>query len=156
MTARILVVCLSLLLNTAFFKVNPQPPSDKLLTPVESAQAERVRAMIQSYHSRGMESERAKIEYLITRLKQSPYTFIRNGDSHSGSIAAAHMTWKYRRKVDLIKTARDFIEKIATRSKKTGEPYYVKLSSEEVYEASDLLANELSYLENCLSLPAAP
>ena len=94
--------------------------------------------------------ERAKIDYLIERIRQSPYTFIRNGESYRGGKAAMHLSWKFHRKGAKIKRAVDFIRKIASRSAVSGQPYMIKIQNGEMYPVSELLNNELENLERIL------
>ena len=92
-------------------------------------------------------SERAKINYLIQRIRQSDYTFIRNGESFAGSRAATHLLWKFQRKGNGVKTAADFIMKIASRSSLTGQLYMIRMNDGRAYPVRDLLFNELRNLE---------
>ena len=71
------------------------------------------------------EFQKARIDYLLERVSKSPYNFWRNGSQHTGKRAAAHLRWKMIRRYDQVKTAEDFIERVATRSKISGEPYLV-------------------------------
>lgn len=94
--------------------------------------------------------ENLKIAYLISCVRQSPYTFIRNGDTHSSQTAAAHLSRKYRKMADKIKTAADFIRKIASRSESSGKPYLIRCE-DKIYPSQDVLLSELQALEDVLT-----
>ena len=66
------------------------------------------------------------IRYLIDYVAKSNCTFLRNGDPHVGKEAAAHFQSKYDYFKDKIKTPEDFIQKAATQSMLTGQPYLIK------------------------------
>jgi hypothetical protein len=95
--------------------------------------------------------EKAKIEYLIERLRHSPHTFVRNGESHTGGVAARLVEWKYGRRKKQIGTARDFINKVASRSEASGRPYLVLIANGAAYLARDVLSNELKLLERFIA-----
>jgi len=83
-------------------------------------------------------------------MGHSPYTFIRNGTSYSGVRGAAHLIWKYHRKISKVNSAQEFIDEIVTRSSLSGELYWVKLDGKSTCPLRDLLVNELSRLEAAL------
>jgi len=70
------------------------------------------------------ESER-EIEYLLQYLANSGCTFIRNGDKHDSAEAADHMRLKYSRGKRYVDSAEQFIERLATESSWSGDPYTV-------------------------------
>jgi hypothetical protein len=92
--------------------------------------------------------ERAKIEYLIERLRESHLTFYRNREPHTGKEAANHVSMKRFRAGGLVKTARDFIKYIASRSSQTNQPYMVRLANGEMMPVKELLSNELEKIES--------
>lgn len=94
--------------------------------------------------------ERAQIDYLIEVMRKSPYTFIRNGVEHSGARGAAHLIWKYHRKLSKVHSVQSFIDEIATRSSLSGELYLVKLEEGKTYPLRELLTNEWQRLESSL------
>ena len=87
--------------------------------------------------------EQARIDYLLERVSKSPYNFIRNGQRYSGKRAWAHLKWKYFLNVGRVKTAEEFIERVATYSKMSGEPYVVQLPDRSRRPLHLLLVNEL-------------
>ncbi len=101
--------------------------------------------------------ERIKIEYLIARIKNSAFSFIRNGEEHTSKRAAMHLMWKYRKRFNDIKTAVDFIDKVASGSWLTGEQYKIKMPDGNTYPTRDILMNELAALDAYLqNEPPAP
>ena len=91
--------------------------------------------------------ERAKIEYLIERVRASHFTFVRNREDHTAREAANHLSMKWYRAVNLIHSARNFINYIASNSSFTGQPYLVKFKNGHTLPARDMLTNELDHLE---------
>ncbi len=66
-----------------------------------------------------------EITYLLTAVRGSSATFIRNGSTHSGQAAADHMKAKGDYYRNDIKTAEDFIRLAASKSALTGTVYQV-------------------------------
>lgn len=92
--------------------------------------------------------ERARIEYLLERVSKSPYNFIRNNSRYSGKRGAIHIKWKYYfRSGRQVKTAEEFIDKVATASKKSGRPYLIELPDKRRFPLRSLLLNELKRLD---------
>ncbi len=94
--------------------------------------------------------EQARIEYLLERIHKSPYNFIRNGRRYNGSRAWIHIKWKYLRNRDRVETAEDFIQRVATHSKTSGERYLMELDNRTRYPLASLLANELDLFDRAL------
>jgi hypothetical protein len=69
--------------------------------------------------------ENEEIEYLLDQIGSSGCAFVRNGKAHDPEAAAAHLAMKYRRARRYVGNAEQFIERIATGSSWTGEPYQV-------------------------------
>ncbi len=71
-------------------------------------------------------SENQKIEALIKAVEQlKEAKFYRNGDLHDAAAAAKHLRMKWEKAGSRIKTTIDFIEKIASKSSMSGEPYKI-------------------------------
>lgn len=98
-------------------------------------------------------AERAKIEYLIERIRRSHLSFIRNGEAYTGRVAAQLVGWKYNHRREEIKSAEEFIQKLATRSSTSGKPYVIQFPDGTTCFACDVLHNELYFLENRLRNP---
>jgi len=54
------------------------------------------------------------IAYLLDYVSKSDFTFIRNGEPHTGVEASAHFKSKYEHFTNEIKTPEDFIQMAAT------------------------------------------
>jgi Fe-S oxidoreductase len=91
--------------------------------------------------------EEKMIDTLIQRVsKMTAMVFLRNGNEYTAADAAKHMQAKYDYfKKDLV-TAEDFIDRCASRSEMTGQPYKVKLTDGAVRDANEFLNSELRAL----------
>jgi hypothetical protein len=103
--------------------------------------------------TRGTESEemteREKIERLLKAVESAEGdVFIRNDARHSAKDAAEHLRSKWNAAGDEIKTADDFIDKVASKSSLSGEPYRVRLADGEEVLASDYLRDKLRAIED--------
>ncbi|CAK0753110.1 conserved exported hypothetical protein [Gammaproteobacteria bacterium] len=69
----------------------------------------------------------AEVEYLLEFVGRSGCDFYRNGIWHDSKAAQAHLRDKYNYllALNLINTAENFIERAATGSSFTGQPYQV-------------------------------
>jgi len=93
-------------------------------------------------------SENEKIEALIASVAaQKGAIFIRNGVEYDAKSAAKHLRSKRRWAGSKIKTAKDFIEKLATGSSQTGKPYTIRLKSGKEMPSAEFLEEELDRLE---------
>lgn len=93
-------------------------------------------------------TETQKIDHLIAfvaNLKGA--TFIRNGESYEPKQAADHLLMKRNKAGNRIKTAKDFIDKIATASSLTGEPYLIQFANGKKFPTQLVLISELKKLE---------
>lgn len=72
------------------------------------------------------EREHKKIAFLINEIKNSNALFLRNGKEYDATKASEHVTYKISKAKGRIKTARQFIHYIASRSFISGDPYYMK------------------------------
>jgi hypothetical protein len=92
-------------------------------------------------------SEHDKIEALLRRVEASGLIFIRNGSEYPAAKAASHLRMKWDYAGDRIKTARQFIDYLATRSSRSGKPYQVRLPNGQTLAAGDWLSARLAELE---------
>jgi uncharacterized protein DUF5329 len=91
----------------------------------------------------GAESPANEIAYLLKFIRDSPCTFIRNGTDYDGPEASDHVAAKYAHFKGEIRTVEDFIDRAATKSLLSGEPYQVKCGSGPVEAAADWLRDAL-------------
>ena len=66
-----------------------------------------------------------EINYLLDYVAASGCTFVRNGDAHDSADAADHLRMKYDRGERYADTAENFIDRLATESSWSGDPYTV-------------------------------
>ncbi len=107
-------------------------------------------ATLLSPSSYGM-SENDKIRHLLREIEISGYTFIRNGNEYPSRKAREHLEFKLKRAGKKIKTAGDFIRKIASRSSFSGKPYYIRMKSGRIIKTEEWLKAKLKELENRLN-----
>jgi hypothetical protein len=86
----------------------------------------------------------ARIEYLLTTVSTSDCTFIRNGTEHTAAAAADHLRMKYQRGKFWVKDAEAFIERIASRSTLSGEPYRVRCPGQAPQATREWLLAQLA------------
>jgi len=77
-----------------------------------------------------------EISYLINSVGKSGCTFIRNGKRYTGKDARQHLRSKRKLNAHLIHSAEDFIEKIASRSSTSGQPYMISCRGKEQQTAN--------------------
>jgi len=71
--------------------------------------------------------EDARIEHLISSVeKLEGAKFIRNGTEYDPKDAGAHLRMKLGKAGDRVKTAKDFIDGIASKSSFSGNPYKIR------------------------------
>lgn len=93
-------------------------------------------------------TEQQKTDHLIVFVRTlRGATFIRNGSEHTPAAAANHLQYKRQKAGSRLKSARDFIEKVATSSSMSGKPYMIRFANGKEFPASMVLTNELNKLE---------
>jgi hypothetical protein len=74
--------------------------------------------------------ESKKIEFLLHEVEQlKGAKFWRNGSSYAPKQAADHLRMKWGKAGGAVKTAKDFIEKIASKSSMSGKPYEIEFEN---------------------------
>jgi hypothetical protein len=88
----------------------------------------------------------AEISYLLSYIESSDCEFYRNGSWNDSGKAQAHLRYKYEAlaAADRILTAEDFIDKAATKSTLSGQPYKVRCSGGEPKTTSEWLRDALT------------
>ena len=90
-------------------------------------------------------SERAKIDALIAAVERLPdAVFIRNGSEHDAKQAADHLRLKWKHGGKRIRTARDFIRHLATKSSLTGRKYRIRFADGKEVNSGDWMRQELA------------
>jgi hypothetical protein len=94
-------------------------------------------------------SAEAEIEALIAAVAgMTDAAFIRNGRSYDAGTAAEFLRRKWRRHAAEVRSAEDFIEKIASASSTTGRPYLVRFTDGREQPCGDVLRAELARLRS--------
>ena len=110
-----------------------------------------------SVWKKGLEA-RNEIERLIERVATSDIGFVREEVTYTGTEAAAHLRKKLQWSGPDVITANDFIDKVASRSLLTGNPYLVKLPNGKTVKAKAWLrkmAADLATEEKAKDAPAS-
>ena len=93
-------------------------------------------------------AERTLVDRLIDAVgKRVDATFIRNGSSYSAEDAATFLRKKFEAQGDELKSAEEFIDRIATKSSMSGEGYRVKLADGREMPSAQFLRDELQRLK---------
>ena len=93
-------------------------------------------------------TEKEKIEALINNIENlKGATFIRNGKDYDAKTAARFLRGKWRAHEKDIKTAMDFIDKVASVSGTSGKPYTIRFKDSRDVKCGDYLKDELKKLE---------
>jgi hypothetical protein len=94
-------------------------------------------------------SEKEKIEYLISSVEQlNDAQFYRNGEWYDATTAADHLRMKLSNAGSRVKTAQDFIDKVASCSSMTGEAYKIKYSNGKELTTKEYFTEKLNELNS--------
>lgn len=94
-------------------------------------------------------TEKQKIETLIKHvgyLKDAK--FVRNGSTYEPVIAVRFLRGKWDANKAEVKSARDFIDKAATKSDTSGKPYLMRFNDGKEIPSRDFLLAELKKIES--------
>ena len=89
-----------------------------------------------------------EINYLLEFVASSGCTFIRNGDGHTSPQAADHLRLKYSRGQRYVNSAEQFIDRLATASSWSGDPYTVNCQGTSQTSAHWLYRALADYRQN--------
>ena len=92
-------------------------------------------------------AEQAKIDRLLEEIRRSDATFVRNGRDYDGGRAAAHLRRKLAFAGSGVRTARDFVVAIASRSSASGRPYGIRFPGSSPRPLGDWLLERLAAME---------
>lgn len=94
-------------------------------------------------------NEQTRIDKLIRFVEnQKDMKFIRNGTEYTCADAAKFLRGKLDSMGKEVTTAREFIERIASKSSMSGQPYQVKFADGRMMPASQFLHEELKRLDS--------
>jgi hypothetical protein len=101
-------------------------------------------------HAQGLPAaEKQKIETLINQINGlKDAQFIRNGAGYSAEKAATFLRRKWQANDSAVKTARDFIAKVASYSGTSGKPYVIRFKDGREINSQDYLLGALIKIEN--------
>jgi hypothetical protein len=92
-------------------------------------------------------AEEKQIEAMIAAVERmTGATFIRNGRPYEAAAAAEFLRRKWRLREADVRSVEDFIDKIASSSSTTGQPYLIRFSDGSEIPCSAVLRTELSKL----------
>ena len=92
--------------------------------------------------------EKQKIETLIKQVGNlKDVKFVRNGSAYSADSAAVFLRRKWEANAPEVKTARDFIDKVASFSGTSGKPYLIRFNDGEEIKSRDFLLAQLKKLD---------
>jgi Family of unknown function (DUF5329) len=93
-------------------------------------------------------SEKQKIEALIKQVANlKDVKFVRNGSAYNADSAAVFLRRKWEANASEVKTARDFIDKVASFSGTSGKPYLIRFKDGEEIQSRDFLVAQLKKLD---------
>jgi hypothetical protein len=93
-------------------------------------------------------TEAQKIQALIHSVETlQGAVFIRNGSEYDGAKAAAHLRTKLDYAGKKVQTAEQFIDKLATGSSMTGQPYKIRFADGRTVESAVYFHEQLRKLE---------
>jgi hypothetical protein len=94
-------------------------------------------------------SESEKIEALIKHVEGlADAKFVRNGSEYDAKSAARFLRAKWDRQKDEIKTAAEFIEKVASMSSTSGKPYLIRFKDGTETKSGEYLTAQLKKLSD--------
>lgn len=92
--------------------------------------------------------EKQKIEALIKHVGNlKDAKFVRNGSTYEPATAVRFLRGKWDANKAAVKTARDFIDKIATQSGTSGKPYLIRCKDGREIKSQEFLFAELKRIE---------
>src|SRR5438093_1149215 len=93
-------------------------------------------------------SEKQKIEALIKQVANlKDAKFVRNGSAYNADSAATFLRRKWEANDSEVKTARDFIDKVASFSGTSGKPYLIRFEDGGEIKSRDFLLAQLKKLD---------
>ncbi len=92
-----------------------------------------------------------EIDHLLGYVENSRCEFGRNGSWYDSNRALAHLRSKYGFLKNSVSTAEDFIERAASRSSMSGQPYQVRCGSDAPIPSAQWLRDELTRFRAALS-----
>jgi Family of unknown function (DUF5329) len=93
-------------------------------------------------------AEKQKIEALIKQVGDlKDAKFVRNGSTYEVATAVRFLRGKWEANDSAVKTARDFVDKVASGSGTSGKPYVIRFKDGREMKSRDFLLSQLKKLE---------
>jgi hypothetical protein len=93
-------------------------------------------------------AEKQKIEALIKQVGDlKDAKFVRNGWTYEPATAVRFLRGKWEANDAEVKTARDFIDKVASASGTSGKPYLIRFKDDREIKSQEFLLAELKKIE---------
>jgi hypothetical protein len=93
-------------------------------------------------------AEKVKIEELIHRVSElQDAKFIRNGSEYDVNVAVRFLRGKWKANDKEVKSAREFIDKVASASGTSGKPYLIRFRNGREISSREFLMAELKKQE---------
>jgi hypothetical protein len=93
------------------------------------------------------EAEKRTIEALIASVAQlGDATFVRNGKSYPAATAARFLSEKWKAQQSEVRSAEEFIDRIASFSSTTSKPYLIRFADGRQVSSAEYLRVELAKL----------
>lgn len=101
---------------------------------------------------------RAEIDALMARLETSRCEFNRNGNWHTAAEAKSHLLGKLKYLEDrgAVNSTEQFIERAATRSSMSGEPYLVRCANAAPVPSGKWLQSQLQLMRSSPGVKGTP
>lgn len=96
-------------------------------------------------------STQLEIDHLLGYVESSRCEFGRNGSWYDSHRALAHLRIKYGFLRNSVSTTEDFIERAASRSSMSGQPYQVRCGADAPIPSAQWLRDELTRFRAILS-----
>ncbi|MCU0576609.1 MAG: DUF5329 domain-containing protein, partial [Desulfobacterota bacterium] len=91
------------------------------------------------------QEEQQRIEALIHAVEQlGDAAFIRNGRAYDAAAAARFLREKWKARASEVRSAEDFIEKVASFSSTTGKPYLIRFRDGRELSSAKFLRGQLA------------
>ena len=97
------------------------------------------------------ESRNPEVDHILTFVRDSSCTFIRNGSDHTSAEAADHIAMKARHAGVKVTNGDTLIDLVATKSSITGQPYHVRCPGHPEMESGTWLHTELNRFRKSLA-----
>ncbi|MHA6249660.1 DUF5329 family protein [Pontibacter sp. CAU 1760] len=115
---------------------------------ISTASAQQKALAASHSHTSSRLTESQKVQELITYVRSmKDATFIRNGSKHSCKEAADHLQAKWEKHKADVKTARGFIDELASKSGMSGKDYLIQYADGRTETSASVLNKKLKQLE---------